>query len=134
MWCLPSVSHPSQPPPPPGGPFSIHRRGVLYSAPPLTLKPKPVLSLWIYICRMSSSSLEGWGRGGLIGYIHIRILHTSGYKYSLSPGSFYYDIVWERASHLQITMHLLIFVCLWVDVTLTAYYVNNLNGLRNMLS
>ena len=52
----------------------------------------------------------------------------------LAYGSFHYDIVWERASHLQITMHLLIFVCLWVDVTLTAYYVNNLNGLRNMLS
>ena len=52
----------------------------------------------------------------------------------MSVGSFHYDIVWERASHLQITMHLLIFVCLWVDVTLTAYYVNNLNGLRNMLS
>ena len=50
-----------------------------------------------------------------------------------TPGSFHYDIVWERASHLPILMHLLIFVCLWVNVTLTAYYVNNLNGLRNML-
>ena len=53
---------------------------------------------------------------------------------SMAQGSFHYDIVWESASHLQIRMHLLIFVCLWVDVTLTAYYVNNLNGLRNMLS
>ena len=60
--------------------------------------------------------------------------HSVGRRDITPVGSFHYDIVWERASHLQITMHLLIFVCLWVDVTLTAYYVNNLNGLRNMLS
>ena len=52
----------------------------------------------------------------------------------IAYGSFHYDLVWERASHLQIMMHLFIFVCLWVNVTLTTYYVNNLNGLRNMLS
>ena len=52
---------------------------------------------------------------------------------ALLYGSFHYDFLWERASHRQIMMHLLIFVCLWVNVTLTAYYINNLNGLRNML-
>ena len=52
----------------------------------------------------------------------------------LRCGSFHYDFVWERASHLQIMMHLLIFVCLWMDVAFTVYYLINLNGLRNMLS
>ena len=48
----------------------------------------------------------------------------------IDGGSFHYDFVWERASHhLQIMMHLLIhvFVCLWMNVTLTIYEVNNLN-------
>ena len=52
----------------------------------------------------------------------------------LRCGSFHYNFVWERASHLQIMMHLLIFVCLWMNVGFTVYYINNLNGLRNMLS
>ena len=73
------------------------------------------------------------GTTGDTGDTWVQGIH--GYRgYMGTGGSFHYDIVWERASHLQITMHLLIFVCLWVDVTLTAYYVNNLNGLRNMLS
>ena len=54
-------------------------------------------------------------------------------KESVACVSFHYDVVLERASHLPILMDLLIFVCLWVNVTLTTYYVNNLNGLRNML-
>ena len=49
-------------------------------------------------------------------------------------GSFHYDFVWERTSHLQIMMHLLISVCLWMNVAFTVYYVFNLNGLRNILS
>ena len=36
-------------------------------------------------------------------------------------GSFHYDFVWECASNIQIVMHSVIFVCLWVNVTLTAY-------------
>ena len=43
-------------------------------------------------------------------------------------GSFHYDIVWEHASDQDV------FVCLWMNVTLTVYYCNNLNGLHNMLS
>ena len=48
----------------------------------------------------------------------------------IDGGSFHYDFVWECASqHLQIMMHLLIHVsvCLWMNVTLTIYEVNNLN-------
>ena len=37
--------------------------------------------------------------------------------------SFHYDFVCERASHLQIMMHLLIFVCLWMNVAFIVYYI-----------
>ena len=49
----------------------------------------------------------------------------------LRCGSFHNDFVWERASHLQIMMHLL---CLWMNVAFTVYCVNNLNGLQIMQS
>ena len=58
---------------PPGAILST-QRGALYSAPPLMLKPKPMPSLWISMCSMSSSSLEGWGGGRCF---YIRVLHTS---------------------------------------------------------
>ena len=63
----------------------------------------------------------------------IKIICAHGVHLCIQVGSFHYDFVWECASRLQIMMHLHIFVCLWVNVTLTAYYVKNLNGLRNML-
>ena len=54
---------------------------------------------------------------GLVNYYHKFLPNLA----TELQGSFHYDIVWERASHLPILMHLLIFVCLWVNVTLTAY-------------
>ena len=64
-----TLSLPSLSAAPPGAILSTHR-GALYSAPPLMLKPKPVASLWISMCSMSSSSLEeGEGEeGGIHAY------------------------------------------------------------------
>ena len=73
---LPSLSTPSPPPPPPPSlrGHSQYAEGGVVFGPSSDAEAKTSA---IYICRMSSSSLEGWGRGGYIGYIYIRILHTS---------------------------------------------------------